>query len=346
MKKIEYVLGIESSCDETAVAVISNGKILSDVVATQHDVHEKFSGVVPELASRRHMENIVPLIQACLSKANLSIEDISAVAVTRAPGLVGSLLVGISAAKGIAYARNIPMIGVNHLEGHLNAAELEYGTIEYPYVGLVVSGGHTSLYHVKKFGEYVLMGATRDDAAGEAFDKVAKLLCLGYPGGPAIDKAAKNGDPKKFSFTKPKLKNIDGMTKEFDFSFSGIKTAVLNICRQHFSDNEKPSGQIVFDLAASFQSAVVKILTDSLVGCAKLVGAKSVVISGGVAANSQLRESVARAAAEVGIKSFVPSMKFCTDNASMIAYVGEKRLLRGERSGFDINATSNEEIGI
>lgn len=343
---IKYVLGIESSCDETAAAIMCNGKILSDVIATQHDVHEKYGGVVPELASRRHMESIVPLVEGCLSKANLTIEDISAVAVTRAPGLVGSLLVGISAAKGIAYARDIPLIGVNHLEGHLNAAELEFGEIPKPYVGLVVSGGHTSLYHVKKFGEYILMGATRDDAAGEAFDKVAKLLCLGYPGGPAIDKAARNGDAKKFSFTKPKLKNLDGMTKEFDFSFSGIKTAVLNICREHFPQGEKPSGEIVLDLAASFQEAVVKVLTNSLVDCAKSVGARAVVISGGVAANSRLRDSVAQKAAEYGIQSFVPSMKYCTDNASMIAFVGEKRLLRGERSGFDINATSNEEIGI
>lgn len=343
---LKYVLGIESSCDETAAAIISNGKILSDVVATQHDVHEKYGGVVPELASRRHMESIVPLVHACLTKAGLLIEDINAVAVTRAPGLVGSLLVGISAAKGIAYARDLPLIGVNHLEGHLNAAELEFGDIPAPYVGLVVSGGHTSLYLVKKFGEYRLMGATRDDAAGEAFDKVAKLLCLGYPGGPAIDRAARQGNVKAFSFTKPKLKNLDGMTKEFDFSFSGIKTAVLNICREKFPDGQKPSGQVVLDLAASFQEAVANILSNSLVECARAAGARAVVISGGVAANSRLRDMVKEKADKAGIACFVPSMRYCTDNASMIAYVGEKRLMLGERSQFDMNATSNEEIGI
>ncbi len=348
MNTIGPVLGIESSCDETAAAIAQDGRILSDLVATQHDVHRKFGGVVPELASRRHMENVVSLIDSCLVAAGMKISDIGAVAVTRAPGLVGSLLVGISAAKGIAYSMGIPIIGVNHLEGHLNAALLEFGEIPLPYVGLVVSGGHTSLYKVSRFGRYELLGATRDDAAGEAFDKTAKLLGLGYPGGPAIDRAAKNGDPKKFAFTKPRLKRSfdDVLSREFDFSFSGIKTAVLNICRANFAKDEIPSGQIVFDLAASFQESVARILTDALIDAAIKCQAKAVVISGGVAANSMLRKKVQSAAVARGIAEFIPSMKYCTDNASMIAFVGEKRLSQGERSGFDMNATANEEIGV
>jgi N6-L-threonylcarbamoyladenine synthase len=342
------ILGIESSCDETATAVISEGKVLSDLVATQHDVHERFGGVVPELASRRHMENIVPLILGALDKAKVKIEDIEGVAVTYAPGLVGSLLVGISAAKGVSYARGIPFVGVNHLEGHLNAATLEFGEIPLPYVGLVVSGGHTSLYLVEGFGKYRLLGATRDDAAGEAFDKVAKLISLGYPGGPAIEKASRGGDPKAFSFSSPKFSSraMKGTKmRDFDFSFSGIKTAVLHIFKKNATDG-KISGALSSDLAASFQESVAQILVSRLLAAAKACGASAVVLSGGVAANRRLREVLAQRAGEQSIGPFIPAMRFCTDNAAMIAFVGERYLAAGRKSGLDLAAVANMEIGI
>lgn len=334
-------LGIESSCDETAAAVIRDNKILSNVVATQHDVHARFGGVVPELASRRHLENIVPVIRKALTDAKVVLDDISGIAVTNAPGLVGSLLIGISAAKGIAYAKNLTLIGVNHLEGHLNAAELEFGDIPLPYVGLVVSGGHTSLYLVSGFGKYKLLGATRDDAAGEAFDKVAKLLELGYPGGPAIDTASKNGNPKAFRFTKPKFEQDDSL----DFSFSGIKTAVLLTHRKE-KEKGKVSSSFVSDIAASFQESVVSFLVERLIQAAKIHKAGAVVLAGGVAANKRLREHLQLTANEHGIKCFVPAMSFCTDNAAMIAYVGAKKIAAGERSDMALNAVANQEIGI
>lgn len=337
------ILGIESSCDETAAAVIESGRILSSLIATQHDVHERFGGVVPELASRRHMENIVPLIRNALSNAKTSLNKLNGIAVTCAPGLLGSLLVGIAVAKGIAYANNLPIIGVNHLEGHLNAASIEFGEIPLPYVGLVVSGGHTSLYLVKKFGDYTLLGATRDDAAGEAFDKVAKLLHLGYPGGPAIDKAAKNGNAKAFKFTKPKFASDNTL----DFSFSGIKTAILLLHRKEMERaTTRVAPTFIADLAASFQETVVSILVSRLLEAAKRHSAKAVVLAGGVAANSRLREYLKSEAANSGIISFIPSMSLCTDNAAMIAYVGEKRLKLGERSDLKLNAVANQEIGI
>lgn len=336
-----HVLGIESSCDETAAAIVTDGRVLSNIVATQHDVHERFGGVVPELASRRHIENIVPVISEALADAKITLKNVGGVAVTRAPGLLGSLLVGISAAKGIAFSSEIPLIGVNHLEGHLNAASMEFGEIPLPYVGLVVSGGHTSLYLVSGFGKYKLLGATRDDAAGEAFDKVAKLLGLGYPGGPAIDRVAKDGNPKAFRFTRPKFDSGNCL----DFSFSGIKTAVLLIHRK-----EKERGPItknfVADLAASFQAAVVDILVEHLIESARKTGAHAVVLAGGVAANKRLREELKKAADTSGLKSFIPSMAYCTDNAAMIAYVGAKRLSLGETSDLMLNAVANEEIGI
>jgi N6-L-threonylcarbamoyladenine synthase len=342
------VLGIESSCDETAAAVVDSEKLLSATLATQHDVHERFGGVVPELASRRHMENIVPLVQGALESAGKTLDDLEGVAVTCAPGLVGSLLVGISMAKGIAYAKDIPLIGVNHLEGHLNAALMEYGEIPLPYVGLVVSGGHTSIYSVKNFGDYELLGATRDDAAGEAFDKVAKLLGLGYPGGPAIDRAAAKGDPKAFRFSKPKFTSraMRGIKpREFDFSFSGIKTAVLDIFRKN-EKNGKISEDMTCDLAASFQETVANILTDRLIDAAGARSAMAVVLSGGVAANRRLRAMLIEKCEASGIKPFIPAMKLCTDNAAMIAFVGERHLVAGKRSSFSLNATANEEIGV
>jgi len=335
------ILGIESSCDETAAAILDGKIILSDLIATQHDVHERFGGVVPELASRRHIENIAPLIKGALSESNLSLSDLDGIAVTYAPGLVGSLLVGLATAKGLAFASNLPIIGVNHLEGHLNACALEFGEIPTPYIGLVVSGGHTSLYHVKGFGDYELMGATRDDAAGEAFDKVAKLLKLGYPGGPAIDKAAEKGDPKAYRFTKPKFDKGNPA----DFSFSGIKTAVMLLHRKE-SDGGAVSEKFVRDVAASFQESVVKVLIDGLLGAAEQRGAKSVVLAGGVAANRRLRASLKERSEHAGIKCYIPKMSLCTDNAAMIAYVGGRRLAMGEKSDLKLNAVANMEIGV
>lgn len=336
------VLGIESSCDETAAAVVDGGRVLSSLVATQHDVHTRYGGVVPELASRRHLENIVPLICGALKEASLSLSDIEGIAVTCAPGLLGSLLVGIAAAKGIAYSAGIPIVGINHLEGHLNAASLEFGEIELPAVGLVVSGGHTSLYLVRGFGDYTLLGATRDDAAGEAFDKVAKLLGLGYPGGPAIDKAAAGGDPKAFRFSSPRFADDNSL----DFSFSGIKTAVLLTHRRETEKTGKGSPQFVLDLAASFQESVVRILSDRLFEAARRYKARSVLLAGGVAANRRLREKIKAAAEDAGLSSFIPAMAYCTDNAAMIAWVGEKRLIAGHRDDLTLNATANQEIGI
>jgi len=335
------ILGIESSCDETAASVVSGDRILSSLVATQHDVHERFGGVVPELASRRHIENIVPLIRGALTEAKLTLDDIDGVAATFAPGLMGSLLVGLMAAKAIAFSRNLPFIGVNHLEGHLCAAALEYGPIPTPHVGLVVSGGHTSLYLVREGFQVKLLGATRDDAAGEAFDKVAKLLGLGYPGGPAIDLAAERGDAKAFRFTRPKFAQGDSL----DFSFSGIKTACL---LRHRDESKKGSvGEaFVADMAASFQEAVADILVRRVIEGAKRHGAKAAVLAGGVAANRRLRALFEERCRSEGITPFVPSHALCTDNAAMIAHVGRLKLEAGQRSDLSLNAVANMEIGI
>jgi len=263
------------------------------------------------------------------------------VAVTFAPGLVGSLLVGLAAAKGIAYATGLPLVGVNHLEGHLNAAALEFGDLPLPYVGLVVSGGHTSLYLVRNFGHYQLLGATRDDAAGEAFDKVAKLLGLGYPGGPAIDATAERGNRQAFRFTRPKF---DPETS-LDFSFSGIKTAVLLL---HRSESRKapPSEAFVTDMAASFQEATVNFLVDRLMEAARIHRARAVVIAGGVAANRRLRTHLSEEAKQANLPCFIPSMDLCTDNAAMIAFVGGRYLAEGKKSDLMLNAVANQEIGI
>lgn len=336
-----FILGIESSCDETAFAVLKTPRtLLSSVIASQNEIHERFGGVVPELASRRHMEMIVPLFNLALEKAGMRFEEIDGVAVTRAPGLMGALLVGLSFAKAVSYASNKPIIGVNHLEGHLNAAFIEHENISYPHIGLVVSGGHTSLYLVKGFGKYKLLGATRDDAAGEAFDKVAKLLGLGYPGGPIIDKTAKEGNSKAFKFTRPKL-NSGSIFEvgELDFSFSGLKTAVMLEFKRNLHISKK-------DMAASFQGMVVNILTTQIIKACRKYNCKAAVISGGVAANSELREKLKRAGEEEGIEVFLPSMKFCTDNAAMVAYIGGRYLEMGKNDGPELSATANEEIGV
>jgi N6-L-threonylcarbamoyladenine synthase len=336
-----HILGIESSCDETAAAILDGRKVLASLVATQHDVHARYGGVVPELASRRHIENIVPLIRGALAEANLSIKDIDGVAVTFAPGLVGSLLVGLAVAKGIAYVTGLPLIGVNHLDGHLNAAALEFGDLPLPYVGLVVSGGHTSLYLVHDFGHYQLLGATRDDAAGEAFDKVAKLLGLGYPGGPAIDATAERGDRTAFRFTRPRFASEPSL----DFSFSGIKTAVLLLHRSE-SKRGPLSETFVADVASSFQEATVGFLVNRLMEAARLYQARAVVIAGGVAANRRLRAHLSEQAGQANLPCFIPSMGLCTDNAAMIAFVGGRYLTAGKKSDLMLNAVANQEIGV
>lgn len=339
------ILGIESSCDETAVAILETpNKILASRVASQDDVHAKFGGVVPELASRRHMEMIVPLLEQAFGDASLTPNKIDGIAVTKAPGLIGALLVGLSFAKSLSYVYKKPIFGVNHLEGHLNAVHLEHNDVLYPHIGMVVSGGHTSLYLVKSFGNYKLLGATRDDAAGEAYDKVAKLMGLGYPGGPIIDKLSKTGNPKAFKFTFPKMDKGSAFdVGELDFSFSGIKTKVM---LEYKKLGETVSQQTTADMAASFQNIVVEILCKQIIKACKKYNCKGVVISGGVAANSHLRSRLKDVCDENSFRLFLPSLKFCTDNASMIAYVGGRYLEAGKHDDLSLFAVANEEIGI
>lgn len=342
------ILGIESSCDETAVSVVKcpPPRILSSLVASQDEVHARYGGVVPELASRRHLETAVPLLNGALKEAKISLKDIDGIAVTHAPGLLGSLLVGIQLAKGIALATGKPIIGVNHLEGHLNAIALEKTEVPYPHVGLVVSGGHTSLYHVEGFGEYKLLGATRDDAAGEAFDKVAKLLNLGYPGGPIVDQLSLKGNPKAFSFPPPHFGYWNKNTPPtLDFSFSGIKTAVLLKHKQALNQGTV-SEQFTADIVASFQDCVVNFLSDRIFAALKETNAKAIVVSGGVAANNHLRNHLQNRCEQTNITCLIPSIKLCTDNAAMIAYVGGEHLKRGLRSDMSLNAIANQEIGV
>lgn len=332
------VLGIESSCDETAAAVVEDGKnILSNVVSSQVAFHRKYGGVVPEIASRKHVETIVPVIRESLDEAGLTLNEIEGIAVTRGPGLVGSLLIGISLAKSIAYVKNLPLIGVNHLEGHLNAVFLEEKDLEFPFVGLVVSGGHTNLYHVKARGDYIFLGQTRDDAAGEAFDKVAKLLGLGYPGGVIIDKMAKEGNAAAINFPRALIAK-----DSFDFSFSGIKTAVLHyVKRQEGKIDEGHKNDIV----ASFQEAVVDVLVTKVIRAAKKCKVDKVSLAGGVAANTRLREKIAKQAGKGDIRAFIPSPHLCTDNAAMIAAVGDYYLEKGITSPLTLNASSRLPIG-
>ena len=321
------VLGIESSCDETAAAVVRDGyEVLSSVVASQVAVHHPYGGVVPELASRKHIEAIVPVVEAAIEKAGIAAEQIDAVAVTQGPGLVGSLLVGLSFAKGFAYGHGIPWIGVDHLEGHINSVFLEHDPPTFPFVALLVSGGHTSIYHVTSHLDFRPMGQTRDDAAGEAYDKVAKMLGLGYPGGAVIDRLAAQGDPQRVFFTRPFLDK-----ERFDFSFSGIKSAVM----RHLQTHPTPSDEERAHIAAGFQAAVVEVLTYKSIHAAKATGSRHLAVVGGVAANRGLREAVTREAAAEGIAVHIPSIDLCGDNAAMMAAVGYHRLLEGERAGMD-----------
>jgi N6-L-threonylcarbamoyladenine synthase len=324
------VLGIETSCDETAAAVVDGGrKVLSSVVASQDDVHAPYGGVVPELASRRHLEVLMPVVRRALATAGIALDDVDGIAVTHGPGLVGSLLIGCSAAKALAYARRRPLVGVNHLEGHIYAAFLEGDPPAYPFLALVVSGGHTALYLAREPRDYERIGQTRDDAAGEAFDKVAKLLGLGFPGGPAIERVARAGDPRAIVF--PTANMSDGA---LDFSFSGLKTAVsLHVRRSAPLDPAR-----VADVAASFQATAVKTLVRKTVKAALRLGVKRVVLTGGVAANTALRDALAGECREHGWILHVPSRALCTDNAAMIAAAGHDRLEAGERASLSLNA--------
>jgi N6-L-threonylcarbamoyladenine synthase len=324
------VLGIESSCDETAAAVLVDGcRILSSVVASQDDVHAPYGGVVPELASRRHLEVIVPVVERALAEARVRLQDLDGIAVTQGPGLVGSLLVGTSFAKSLAWAHAKPLVGVNHLEGHIFAAFLTDDPPASPFLALVVSGGHTALYHARAPGDYALVGQTRDDAAGEAFDKVAKLLGLGFPGGPLVQRAAERGDPAAVPF--PPARMSDGAR---DFSFSGIKTSVSLYVKRHAPLSD---GQVA-DVAASFQASVVRALVRRTLRAAAELGVPRVVLTGGVAANTPLRATLAAEAEAQGVRVHVPPRHLCTDNAAMIAAAGTARLMTGERAPLTMNA--------
>lgn len=336
------VLGVESSCDDTAAAVLSGTTILSNVVTSQNEIHGKFGGIVPELASRSHIRNITPVIDRAVRDAGITLADIDAVAATNGPGLVGSLLVGLCAAKAIALARDLPFVGVNHLEGHLLSATIEHD-IEFPFVALLVSGGHTSLYLASAPGEYRALGATRDDAAGEAYDKVAKMMQLGFPGGPVLDRMAASGDPRAIAFPRARLKprRRDAGRTRFDFSFSGLKTAVW----QYVRDNPVRDERHACDIAASFQAAVVDMLVDTSIAAIESTNATRLVVAGGVSANSGLRQRVLALRKDRNIDVFVPSMRFCTDNAAMIAWAGARRLALGERDSLSTNAFADLELG-
>ena len=330
-------LGIESSCDETACAVIEDGRIVrASMIASQADLHSQYGGVVPEIASRMHVEAIVPVISETMKQAEVSFDDIDAVCVTKGPGLVGALLVGVSAAKALCEVKKIPLVGVNHMAGHIAANYLTDTTWEPPFLCLVVSGGHSEILLVKDYSDMECICSTRDDAAGEAFDKIARVIGLGYPGGPKLDKASKSGDPKAYSFPSPKI------TDSLDFSFSGIKTAALNTINQV----RQNGGEVnINDFAASYQDAICSILCDRLDQAIKLTGMKKICLAGGVSANSCLRMKVEKLAAKRKCSLCLPKMAYCTDNAAMIASAGYYDFRRGVRDGMDMNAYPSLELG-
>jgi len=329
----DLIMGIETSCDETAAAIVEDGKkIISNIVASQISIHQKFGGVVPEIASRKHMEYIIPVIDRALEESGKKINDLSAIAVTYGPGLIGSLLVGLSIAKAMAYAQNIPLIGVNHLEAHIYANFLEHNEIKPPFVCLIVSGGHTSLVYIKNFGEYKSLGQTKDDAAGEVFDKIAKVLDLGYPGGPITEKLAKEGNYSSIKFPRPLIND-----RSYDFSFSGLKTAVI----YHIKDLKKENKNIpVRDILASFQQAVIDVLVEKTIKAALKFKTKQIILAGGVAANDSLRREVKEKANLFNIKVFYPSISLCTDNAAMVASAGYHKFKENKKSFLDLDAVS------
>ena len=333
-----YILAIESSCDETAASVVKNGRtVLSNIISSQIDLHTLFGGVVPEIASRKHIEKINQVIEEALTEAHMSLEEMTAIAVTYGPGLVGALLVGVAEAKALAYAAKKPLVGVHHIEGHVSANFIENPDLEPPFMCLIVSGGHTHLVIVKDYGEFEILGRTRDDAAGEAFDKVARAVGLGYPGGPKIDRIAKEGNPDAIQFPKAKVNDA-----EYDFSFSGLKSAVLN-----YINGCKMKGETFdpADLAASFQKAVVEVLVGNSMRAVEKLGMKKFAIAGGVASNSALREAMEEACEKRGMKFYRPSPIYCTDNAAMIGAAAYYEYLAGTRSGWDLNAVPNLKLG-
>lgn len=332
------ILAVESSCDETAAAVVKNGReVLSNIISSQIALHTVYGGVVPEIASRKHIEKINQVIDEALKEAGMGLKEMDAIAVTYGPGLVGALLVGVSTAKAISFASGIPLIGVHHIEGHINANYIENKELEPPFICLVVSGGHSHLVVVKDYGEYEILGRTRDDAAGEAFDKVARAIGLGYPGGPKIDKVSKEGNADAIPF--PRAKVVDAV---YDFSFSGLKSAVLNYLN---SCEMKGIPVCQADVAASFQKAVVDVLVEHSMQAVKEYGLKKFAIAGGVASNSSLREAFVRECGARQIDFYCPSPIFCTDNAAMIGTAAYYEYLKGVRHGYDLNAVPNLTLG-
>lgn len=332
------ILAIESSCDETAASVVRNGReVLSNVISSQIALHTIYGGVVPEIASRKHIEKINQVIEAALSEARVTLEDITAIGVTYGPGLVGALLVGVAEAKAIAYAAKKPLVGVHHIEGHISANFIEHPDLEPPFMCLIVSGGHTHLVVVKDYGEFEIIGRTRDDAAGEAFDKVARAVGLGYPGGPKIDQAAKEGNRHAVEFPRARVEG-----SPYDFSFSGLKSSVLN-----YINHAKMMGEeiCVPDLAASFQNAVVEALVSRAIAAVREYGYDKVAIAGGVASNSALREGMREACERERVRFYYPSPIFCTDNAAMIGVAAYYEYINGTRHGWDLNAVPNLKLG-
>ncbi len=329
----KFILGIESSCDETAASVVKNGReVLSNVINTQIELHKKYGGVVPEIASRNHIENIDDVVSKALDDAGIGLSDIDAIAVTYGPGLVGALLVGVSEAKAIAYATEKPIVPVHHIKGHIAANFISHESLEPPFLCLVASGGHSHIVNVKSYTDFEVLGRTRDDAAGEAFDKVARVLGLGYPGGPLIDKLAREGDPNAISFPRVKL------SENLDFSFSGVKTAVINYLHKAEQKGEKVNRA---DVAASFQEAVCDALCSHTIEAAKRCGSKIVALAGGVASNSHLRAKMTEECEKLNIRVIYPEPIFCTDNAAMIAAYGYYAFLKGEKAELSLNAVPN-----
>jgi len=331
-------LAIESSCDETSAAILKNGReVISNIVATQIDLHKKFGGVVPEVASRKHVESIDAVVQSALDEANMTFDDIDIIGVTHGPGLVGALLVGLSTAKALAFALNKPLVGVNHIEGHISANFIQDKELEPPFICLIVSGGHTHLAEVKDYGKYEILGRTRDDAAGEAFDKIARAMKLGYPGGPIIDELSKRGNKDSIKFPRIYLEN-----DSYDFSFSGLKSSVLNYLNAKKMKNEDI---VVEDVAASFQQSVVEVLTNKAIKAAKEKGYDKIVLAGGVAANSGLREMLVTECKNHNIEVKYPSLELCTDNAAMIGCAAYYDYINGKVDDLGLNAVPNLKLG-
>jgi N6-L-threonylcarbamoyladenine synthase len=340
---MKLVLGIESSCDETAASVIEAGRIIrSNIIASQISTHAPFGGVVPELASREHLDRIAPVVSSALEEAALALEDVDGFAVTQGPGLIGSLLVGLSFAKSLAFVARKPLVGVNHIEGHIYSVVFENPPVDYPAIALIVSGGHTSLFYIPEEESYAVIGRTRDDAAGEAYDKVAKLVGLGYPGGPVIDRLAKRGDPRavELVFTIPRMGS-----QSLDFSFSGLKTAVLRFVRENgvrpVAEGCEPD-QVIIDLAATFQEKVIRSLLSRLKEAVRRHRPKTIILAGGVASNSALRAAVETG--DFGGPVYYPSPKLTTDNAAMIAAAGYQKLARGEDHGLNLTASASLKL--